>query len=499
MMRWILGAVLLAVSLPASAQPMGIATERSADLLWGGRAQMERGRMQAAEDSLRRLAARPDGAAAAYHALATAALYLFFFTENDAYAERFFARADTLDRAIETLDAGKWKRLARAEETLMRSMAYGRQGRYVRAAWYARTAAKKLESLHADHPSFADAQFALGLVHFFVGVLPRREQWVLSILGFHGDAERGWEELETAAQNSRMNRLPATAVLAIAGLMLYDRSPEALRRLRQLRDDRPNSVLVDYLIGFALVEDRQADRAAARLQAAVDRSRSREVVRIDYLDYYLAQARMRQGRYRDAANLFRRYLGRHQGNALRAMATLQLGQCVELHASWRRARGYYRLVSASRDFDSDKAAKRRAERHARDAMTAAERRILRGRLAYDAGRYRRADSLLRPLLQRDDLSRDNRAEVRYRLARTRHAQQRLDDALRLYRAVLRSPGRDASKWGPYSRLYVGDIHAARGDTSDAKAAYTSAREWPGSYDYAASLEQTARLRLQAIR
>jgi predicted negative regulator of RcsB-dependent stress response len=170
-----------------------------------------------------------------------------------------------------------------------------------------------------------------------------------------------------------------------------------------------------------------------------------------------------------------------------------------MHASWEAARSYYRLVSANRDFDSDKAAKRRAQRHARNAMTTVERRILRGRFAYDAGRYARADSLLRPLLNDDRLSGDERAEVRYRLARTRHAQERLGEALRLYRAVRENPGDDRSKWGPYSRLYAGDIHAARGDTTQAEAAYEAARDWPTPYDYAASLDQTARLRLQAIQ
>jgi tetratricopeptide (TPR) repeat protein len=499
MMRWILGAVLLAVSLPASAQPLGIATERSAELLWSGRTQMEKGRMEAAEDSLRRLAARPDGRAAAFHGLATVSLYQFFFTESSAYADRFFRRADSLDAAIETMRTGRWRRLARAEETLMRSMAYGREGRYVRAAWYARTAAKKLEALHADHPSFADAKFALGLVHFFVGVLPRREQWVLSILGFNGDAEQGWNELQTAARESRLNRFPATAVLAISDLMLYGRSERARQRLDALSVPSGESVLVDYLRGYALIHARRVDRAARVLEGAVDRARSEDYFYVDYLDYYLAQARMLQGRYEEAADLFRRYLGRHQGTALQATATLQLGICVEMHASWEAARSYYRLVSANRDFDSDKAAKRRAQRHARNAMTTVERRILRGRFAYDAGRYARADSLLRPLLDDDRLSDDEQAEVRYRLARTRHAQDRLGEALKLYQTVRNDPGDDRSKWGPYSRLYAGDIHAARGDTTRAEAAYEAAREWPTPYDYAASLDQTARLRLQAIQ
>jgi len=478
---------------------MGIATERSAELLWSGRTQMERGRMDAAEDSLRRLAARPDGRVAAFHGLATVSLYQFFFTESSAYADRFFRRADSLDAAIAAMRAGRWRRLARAEETLMRSMAYGRDGRYVRAAWYARTAAKKLESLHADHPSFADAKFALGLIHFFVGVLPRREQWVLSILGFPGDADRGWEQLQTAAAESRLNRFPATAVLAISDLMLYERSDRALDRLDELHRGEAPSVLADYLTGYALINDRQADRAAAVLDRAVDRARGEDFFYVDYLDYYLAEARMLQGRYDEAVRLFRRYLGRHQGTALQATATLNLGICVELRSSWETARPYYNLVSANRDFDSDKAAKRRAERHAEDAMTDVERRILKGRFAYDAGRYARADSLLRPLLDDNRLSNDETAEVRYRLARTRHAQDQLDTALRLYRAVRQAPGDETSKWGPYSFLYAGDIHVARGDTSRARSAYRDAREWPGPFDYAASLDQTARLRLQAIQ
>lgn len=500
MLRWMVCAVAILVALAPDliAQPLGVSADRSRALLFAGRDQMEAGRMRAAADSFRVLAHRPDGDVAAYHGLATAALYQAFFTENEAYFERFYARADTLDRYIEAMEEGKGKRLARAEETLMRSLAHGREGSYLRAAWYARTAMKRLEDLEDAYPGYADAQFALGLIHFFVGVLPRREQWVLSVLGFTGDAKQGWRELETAVTESRLNRFPATAVLAIADLMLFNRSKAALDRLDALRKTHPESVIVDYLVGYALLNDHQAGRAAQLLQQAVDRSQSREIFFVDYLDYYLAEARMLQGRYSEAARLFRRYLGRHQGAALQATAYLQLGICVELDQSWAQAKDYYTLVSVNRDFDSDQAAQRRAEQHAEDPMTPVERQILRGRFAFDAGRYATADSLLHPLLGDEQLTADQRAEVRYRLARLRHAQERLGKALLLYRAVLRAPGDETSKWGPYSHLYAGDIHAARGDTTEARSAYESAREWPTPYDYSASLDQTARLRLQEI-
>lgn len=507
----VLTALLVSVGRPAmgrgvdstSASVLGVESPPSVRMLERARTLMLDARFSAASESLRVLARRPDGRVAAYHGLSTIALYQFLFTEADAYADRFASWADSLGAALDdgsdvrASDPGI--RLARAESALMRAMVAGREGRYLAAAWQARSAFRRFERLHDDHPTFADAQFGFGLLHLSIGVLPRSYQRFLSVLGFDGDAVRGRRELAYAAREGRVNRAHAAMTLALVDLVLTEDVDAGRERLAALHETRPTSVLYAYLHGFALLTDRQADAAATVLQNAADRAASTDAFFIDFLDALLGQARFVTEAYATAERHFRRYLGRHRGQALQATTYLHLGLAIEMQGRWDDAVPYYRLVTTARDFASDRAAQRWAQARVERPMPPVERRLLRGRNASDAGRHDVAERVLRPLYADSSAADEHRTEAAYFLARTAHDRGRSDEALRLYGFVIANPADDEAKFAPYSHLYSGNVYAARGDTARAVAAYEAALDWPTPYDYDESVEQTARLRLLRMR
>lgn len=482
----------------ASPTVLGAETAASVRVLEAGRGLMLDGRFAAASDSLQRLARRPDGAVAAYHGRATVALYRFFFTEADAYAERFAAWSDSLRDALDAVpssradDAGV--ALARAEAALMRALVAGRQGRSLAAAWRARSAFRQFDRLHDAHPAFADAGFGRGLLLLTIGVLPRSYQRLLGVLGFDGDAVAGRRQLERAAREGRVNRVHAEMALGLVDLVLTRDVDAGRARLADLHAARPQSVLAGYLHGFALLTDRRADAAASVLQDAADRASSPDAFYVDYLDALLAKARFVTGAFVEAERLYRRYLGRHRGAALQATSYLYLGLAVEMQGRWEDAVPYYRLVSDGRNFPSDRAAQRWASERLERPLSDVERQLLLGRNASDAGRHDTADRILRPIYEDAASDPAHRAEAAYFLARSAHAEGRLDAALALYDAVTARPGDDRDKFGPFSRLYAGDVYAARGDTARAVRAYEAARAWPTPYDYDESLDQSVRLK-----
>lgn len=457
------------------------------------------GRMNAAARGFRGLASSdPWATALGRHGLLTMAFYQAAFSEReDAYA-RFGRHADTLSQALDDVPDGPRRDLLEAETKLMEAAISGRQGNYLSGAWTARSAFKQFQRVHAAAPALVDAEFGLGLLHLVVGVLPSSYQRLLGIIGFEGDAARGIDELERVAEEGTLNRTQATMALAITDLMLYERGEAAVDRLRALHTSAPESVVYAYLYGFALLTNRQGDAAATVLEDAVERASTSEVYFVDYLDFYLGTARLYQQRYGEAQMHFARYLGRHGGAALQAKAYLHLGLTIELQGDWESARHYYALVATARDYDSDRAATRRAEDRVKRPMTDVERRLLKARLAYDGGRDADAIDLLRGLLAERVLTADERAEARYRLARVYHSQGKTDQALALYHDVRAAPGDDRSKWGPYSLLYTGDVRAAQGRTDAARAAYRAALDWPTPFDFHESLEQTASLKLKAL-
>jgi len=456
------------------------------------------GRMNAAARGFRGLESDSWATALGRHGLLTMAFYQAAFSERDDAYTRFGRHADTLSQVLGDVPDGPRRDLLEAEKKLMEAIVSGRRGNYLSGAWTARSAFKQFQSIHEAAPNLVDAEFGLGLLHLVIGVLPSSYQRLLEIIGFDGDATRGIKELERVAAQGTLNRTQATMVLAITDLMLYERGKEAVDRLGTLYTSAPESVVYAYLYGFALLTNRQGDAAASVLEDAVERASASDVYFVDYLDFYLGTARLYQQRYAEAQMHFSRYLGRHGGDALKAKAYLQLGRTIELQGDWESARHYYALVGSSRDYDSDRAAARRAADHVERPMTDVELRLLKARLAYDGGRDEDAVDLIRGLLGERDLTADERAEARYRLARTYHSQGEEERALALYHDVRAAPGDARSKWGPYSLLYTGDVRAAQGRADAARKAYRAALDWPTPFDFHESLEQTAELKLKAL-
>lgn len=516
-LHWVLWVAVLLGGLPgaASAQsgapPVSVVSDASdADVLaplppstqeqlLDARRSLFDGRMTSAAQSFRRLGQRDAWATAlGRHGLLTMAFYQAAFSEHEEAYARFARHADTLSQVLDDAPAGPRRSVLEAEKKLMEAIVSGRRGNYLSGAWTARSAFKQFQQVHEDAPDLVDAKFGLGLLHLVVGVLPSSYQRLLGILGFEGDAPRGMDELKHVAEKGTLNRTQASMALAITDLMLYERGEEAVERLGALHTSAPESVIYAYLYGFALLTNRQGDAAAAVLEDAVARASTPDVFFVDYLDFYLGTARLYQQRYDEAQMHFARYLGRHVGAALEAKAYLHLGYSIELQGDWESARHYYALVGNTRGYDSDRAATRRADERARRPMTPVEVRLLQARLAYDGGRDEDATALLRELLGEPDLTADERAEARYRLARVHHSQGEVGRALALYHDVQSAPGDERSKWGPYSLLYTGDIRAAQGRTDAARNAYRAALDWPTPFDYYESLEQTATLKLKGL-
>jgi predicted negative regulator of RcsB-dependent stress response len=86
------------------------------------------------------------------------------------------------------------------------------------------------------------------------------------------------------------------------------------------------------------------------------------------------------------------------------------------------------------------------------------------------------------------------------MGRIYQAQGQLDQALEAYQYVIERPSPDpTARWTPWAQYYIGEIHAARGHTHEARSAYEAALAYEGEFDYYQSLEQQARVGLAELR
>ena len=131
-------------------------------------------------------------------------------------------------------------------------------------------------------------------------------------------------------------------------------------------------------------------------------------------------------------------------------------------------------------------------------MTDAERALVRGGAAYDAGDYDQAVRELQPIVTGGDLPPVVRAEAAYRTGRARQAQENWPDALRHFQLAIDRPGDPLAKWGPWSVYHTGEVHEAQGDVGRAQEAYRRALDNEEEFDYHKALEQRVRAALERI-
>lgn len=478
-------------------RPMLLETEESVALLEAGHDHLIDFRLSAAEETFRELASRSDGKAASYHYLSLIALMKGLMADEERYFEQYIDRADTLSTALQRRPNSEWKRLLEASRRLGRTLALGKQERYLRAAWNARSAYNRFEALVEDEPEFSEAYLGMGLLHIAVASLPSTFQYVLNALGFSGSVEEGMEELKFAASESRYHREFAEMSIAIFDITFNMKVDDGTRRLGRLYEERTDSPLVGLLYSYALYNNKQGEEAYQVVEHAIDRS-SGEPFYIDYLDYYMAQTYFIQNEFERAEAWFEQYVDRHAGPALKDVSHYHLGLAREMQGDRRGALSAYEQVEARRDFDEDLVSRRWAEIRKDQPLNEQGRAVLRGENAFRWGDHNRAEQILRGVFEDQEATEAQRVHAAYTIGRLHHVQGNYTEAFPAYQFAIERVGDEDAMWAPWSRLYIGHMREQQGRYDEAVAAYEEANSIEGSYDYYQSLEQHVRFALERL-
>ena len=450
-------------------------------------------RLDDARAGFRRLGQSEPGSAAAAYGLESVALWEALVTEDDDAFDRFYALNDSLTARAEALGDAPGAPLAVAAAKLHRALAFGRQERYTRAGNAFREACGRFGDL-----AEADALYGQGVCEVAAGAIPRKYRWLARLFGFSGSVAGGLDKLDRAADADAMLAVDATVALAISDATLNERRAGSVDRLAALADARPESPVLAYLAGYHLLLDRRAAEAEAVLRRAEAATGEGGVMPVPFVDAHLGMALFRQRDFEAAAPVLERYARSFRGRALVAQSTLYAGIAYEMTGDRRRAESLYRRVRAQRDYDVDRWAEREAGRLLEAPMTDAERALVVGGAAFDAGDYDEAVRVLQPIVTDGSLPAVDRAEAAYRTGRARQAQERWDDAVRHFRLAADSPGDDFARWGPWSVYHLGEIAEATGDRDEAERQYERVLENEAEFDYHQTLEQRTRAALERI-
>lgn len=494
--------LLLAAAFAVRAQdadspPMLLPRQASLQLLEEGRRALFRLQTDEAERLFYRLSRHPQGRAAAYHHLATTALISALITEEEQHFDTFFQRSDSLSRILDGLPPSAWRTYLEAERQLERVVALSRTDHMIRAALAARAAYGGYQNALRQRAEFYEPYQGLGLLHIAIGSLPGKYRRLMDFIGYAGDVDKGLRELRAAARYSRYKDATARILLALVLADLEEAPGKALRLMGALHREHPKSPLIGYFHGVMLLENRRAEEAEKVLRTASERLQGYSGgVYLDNVDFYLAEALFRQNEYTAAERYYRRYLARHEGDALKAEAGLRLGLLLEMQSDPEAALFYERAVQLSDRGDG--AVPREARRRINEPMGERERRLLRARNHFKAGKYEQAVSILQRIRGASTDAVPLQVEATYWLGRLFHVQGQDGRALELYRQVMAGDAGGRGRWAPWSQYYVARLHEERGRNAQARRAYRAALDYEKPFDGHQSLTRRTRRALDRL-
>jgi tetratricopeptide (TPR) repeat protein len=498
-----LASILLLCSLTAAAKPVDwgevhALTLRGIDRLYN----MKIEEAAATFDSVRRMA---PGDPRGYFFGSMVHFWLYTLTRDEKEYRTFLEKSDDVITVCENLlDANDkdavslfylggmygYRGLAhQAHNSIFKAVTEGRKG------YFSLKEAVKLK------PDLYDAQMGFGLFSYLVAKVPKSLSWILSVVGFSGDAEGGLAMVRNAAEHGVYTKTEARFYLS-QFLFGEQKSEQALPILDTLMAEYPDNPL--FVVTYATWQSRLGNTEVA-LRAAQKAVEINRRSRIHYGEEFVYST---LGAIYYSLNDF----GRARSNLeeyVRRVASedyltnwtyYRLAVAQEMSGDRAAALGTYRRLKSVNDRDraNESYLYRVALRRLRDPITPTEALLIRG--GNDLGRkaYDSAETLYRQVLQPGGTDADIRGRALIGLQQVYIAKEDYRSALRAGEELTAlKPVRET--WLiPQGFLQLGATLEKLGRLKDARAAYEKVLDYD-DYDFQKSLEEKARKEIGRLK
>lgn len=427
----------------------------------------------------------------------------YLATEDPDLLPRFLNLSRTALQLLERLpDADADKMVMQAEVFFLRGAVKLLDKRMLGGAVDMKSACNLIERNSRRFPDNVEQQKLLGIFQVAISAIPKKLQWLGNALCFKGDLQAGLQQLEQAAQHSRLLPSEADIILFYFEKNLLDRPEAANARIRKRHAAAPKSVINNYLLLSSYLELRQNDAALALAEAmepVMQQNTEAEV--LPHWHYARAKAHFFKLEYDQAILHFDIFLRAYKGRTLYADALYRKGMSLMLSGRYPDAQRIFHDLTKveSSSFDVDEYAAKMAAIYLASEPDPVDKDLYAARNLFDGGYYHRSLALLGPIAARSaSCSENQRTELSYRMGRNWQALDSLARATDHYHdCIAGAPGRNL--WMKvYAHYYLGRIAETRGDTEAAKQWYKDALSYD-DYAYQSGLEQRCKTALHQLR
>ena len=331
------------------------------------------------------------------------------------------------------------------------------------------SAYKLLKRNQKKYPNFMANKKSLGILHAMIGTIPDNYKWGVKLLGgMKGDIEQGKREieeiLEYAKNNSFIFEEETLVMYAFLMLHLKNDTERAWQAVQHLRARTKVNPLACFALGNIAM---RTDRNDITIEILENRPKGDQYAPFHFLDYMHGLAKL----YRldkDANIYLERYVQNFRGQNYIKEAYQKLAWHHLVHGSKEKYKLYINqaIDKGAAIIGGDKNAQKEAEQKQIPNAT-----LLKSRILYDGGYYKRAYRVLKEKDQNSFTSKFNKLEYTYRLGRITHHLGRTSEALMYYLHTIEEGKNESYYFACNSALQIGMIHEEKNNITKAKDYY----------------------------
>ncbi|WP_259016698.1 tetratricopeptide repeat protein [Emticicia fluvialis] len=419
-------------------------------------------------------------------------------SEDAAAFEKLTGKEEQRLALIEQTDRrSPYNRFLRAELKIHWALLKIRFGHEIKAAWNIIQANKLLEENRKLFPEFLPNLKSIGCLHVLVGSIPENQQWVTNFLGLKGNIQQGIKELEAASKDKIWGGEADFCRFFIQAYIL-PYTDQANEELLQAVNHHKDNLNLCYLATAISLKTGQTDQAAEILRL---NPYNASYLYFPIAELYKAEINLFKGNYAQASAAYMAYIRNFKGKTFLKDTYYKLFLSNWLAGDEKKSLAYLRRIPdvGNTVAESDKAAQKFYESYNK-TQTFPDKRLMRIRLAFDAGYYDEALHEAANLSETSFGSAKDKADFNYRIARIFHKTAQPDKALAYYeRAIKLTDQNKDSQWhfGASAALQAGYIFQERNQPQKAKVYFEKALAYK-RHEYKTSIDNKARAALTAL-
>ena len=361
-----------------------------------------------------------------------------------------------------------------------------KNGNELKFMWMMNDVYRKAQQLVATYPDFIPGYKIAGTLNVLIGTIPDQYQWILNLLGYQSNPEKGIIMLERVNQSDlpvRYESLILTVLLK--NYLALDDNVKSLQKLEKEILTHSNLSLLKFVAALSHMKLHQSQMAKAYLLEL-------QQLKSPYINYLLGESFLHAGEFQTSISYYKAFIKETEGSKLVKDAYFKIYISHYIMDNSGKAEKFKQLALQSGSLTTE------ADKNANQIITTnapAHPIIFKIRYLTDGGYYKEALKLLENTSS-IKLNTSDQIELVYRSARLFHLSENHTQAIDHYlQSIELSDGR---YFAPNAALQLGFIYLDRKNESKAKFYFEKALTFK-NYTYVNSIKGKAKQALKNLK